>query len=174
MNIRSHCFFLVVVFFLSSSKSWADAYDYYPKRLTGAWQLTLSITPDPDIPFLPETITLLANFTRSGEFISSTDLPTLNVLLPNGVTLPLKVGTGHGVWTRNSYNNFTLKTKRIVQLAVPPETLFGFATGTAEVFFDNDKNTLSGEVILQLGAADGTTLPPAFGQLAGIRLFVDN
>ena len=172
MNTRKSLFFFIVIFLLSSNLSWADADSYYPMRLKGAWQITLSITPDPNIPFVPETITLLANFTRSGEFISSTDLPTLNVPLPDGSMLPLKVGTGHGVWIKNGYNDFTLKTKRIVQLAVPPELLFGFATGTADVSFE-DRNTLVGQVVLQLFSADGTALPPAFGELTGVRLFID-
>lgn len=142
--------------------------------MTGAWEITLSIDPDPNLPFLPETITLLANFTRDGAFISSTDLPTLQVPLPDGSVVALTAGTGHGTWEREGYGDFTLKTKRLVQLADPPESLFGFAIGTATVSFVQGRDELAGQVELQLVAADGTALPPASGSLSATRLFSDD
>ena len=169
MKVRKLLFVLVLCL-CSYNTAWSDNdRSYRSPRLSGAWLITFNMTERPD--FLPETITLLGNFTKDGNFIFSTDIPTLEVQMPFGGTEPVKVGEGHGVWKRIGYRKYQLQSTALVQLALEPETLIGFGGGTAEFNLNGGGDEIHGTVRLQLKPVMGEPFPPGIGEVVGRRLF---
>lgn len=150
--------------------AWGDDHrSFRPARLTGAWAITFYMSEKPD--FLPDTITVLGNFIRDGNFLFSTDIPILEVPMPHGGTAPVKVGEGHGVWKRTGFRKFQLQSTALVQLALEPESLIGFGGGTAEFLLSDNGEEIHGTVRLQLKPVVGEPFPPGIGEVVGRRLF---
>ena len=160
-------------------------------QIEGAWVLNFTLPPN---PFLPTHFQFLANFTRDGNFITSSNLPTLPV--DPGFPYPkLRVGTGHGAWTLTGqppgFSSFSrgkilIEVWRFITCAQAPRCVIpvpvlvtgnegdsmGLARGLAEVTLNPRTGTMEGDVLLQLYAPDRQTplLPPLPGTLVGERI----
>jgi len=162
-------------------------------QIEGLWALTLTLPPN---PFLPTQFIFLSNFTRDGNFISSSNLPTLPVD-PRFPFPKLRAGTGHGVWTLTGqppgFSSFArgkihLELWRFITCAqaqcVIPSPPFpvsvtgndgdfmGWARGQAEVTLNPRTGTMEGIVQVQLYAPNRQTplLPPLPGTVVGERI----
>ena len=188
---------LVLVFFccaLTSSaaesggqQSGADAQhaSYIRGYLSGVWLITLTL-PDEDLEIcqgnalLPETVTILTNFTQAGEFLSTSDLPPLQVpvfdpstgapvLDENNlpVIVSVDIGFGHGLWEKTPRGGFFLQTWRLAKVN---GQAVGLAKGQSNAQFDASGKQLSGDIRLQLSLFDGTVFPAACGTMGAVRV----
>jgi len=154
-------------------------------QLSGVWLITLTL-PDEDAELcpgnqlLPETATLIGNFTQSGEFLSSSDLPAIQVPVvdpstgmpvldesDNPIIYSVEIGFGHGLWSKTPKGGFVLESWRLAKLN---GQAIGIAKGQSNVDLDRTGQQMSGDIRLQLSLGDGTVLPPACGTMGGVRL----
>ncbi len=162
----------------------ALAYKYSVGFLSGVWLIGLSLPDDqlatcPGNLLLPEEASILGNFTRDGAFLSSSDLPDLTVPLTddegnpildennNPIIITIKIGHGHGTWTRTGIHTYALDSWR---MATVGGELIGLAKGHSDVILNLREGTMTGDITLQLILGEGTELPPACGTLVGRRL----
>lgn len=130
--------------------------------LTGVWELTLTLPPN---PLFPPEIRLFGNFTLDGSFISTSNLPEfiLDPALP-----PVRLGTGHGSWRRIGWRTYEFETFRFVTL--PDGTAVGIAKGTG-VVESAGRDHLIGTIQLQeLDLDMNPVLPPLPGTVTARRL----
>jgi len=154
-------------------------------QLSGVWLITLTL-PDEDAELcpgnqlLPETATLIGNFTQSGEFLSSSDLPAIQVPVVDPSTgfqvqdesgdpivYSVEIGFGHGLWSKTPNGGFVLESWRLAKLN---GQAIGIAKGQSNVDLDRTGQQMIGDIRLQLSLGDGTVLPPACGTMGGVRL----
>ncbi len=152
--------------------------------LSGVWLISLHL-PDEQLPacpgnaLLPEEAAILGNFTRDGAFLSSSDLPELTVPLTddegnpildennNPIIITIKIGHGHGTWTRTGIHTYSLDSWR---MATVDGDLIGLAKVHSDVVLNLREGTMTGDITLQLILGEGNELPPACGTIVGQRL----